>query len=173
MIQYYRNLSPIARFFVHFIILMLLFYSFYYSRFYENYIMPGLLNFEANMAKLFLSVFGVKVEVTGDSIHNQVDGVSIKGGCDGMEATFLYIAAVLSLPLVAAKYKYPALIYGLIILVILNIIRIAGLFLAKIHYPSLFEFLHLHGGVVIFMMISILMWLIWVQWVMGKTKTNT
>ncbi|MBK7232973.1 MAG: hypothetical protein IPH93_12115 [Saprospiraceae bacterium] len=87
-----------------------------------------------------------------------------------MEATFLYIAAVLSLPLVAAKYKYPALIYGLIILVILNIIRIAGLFLAKIHYPSIFEFLHLHGGVVIFMMISIVMWLIWVQWVMKKDK---
>lgn len=85
-----------------------------------------------------------------------------------MEATFLYIAAVLSLPLVAAKYKYPALIYGLIILVILNIIRIAGLFLAKIHYPSIFEFLHLHGGVVIFMMISIVMWLIWVQWVMKR-----
>ncbi|MBK7812694.1 MAG: archaeosortase/exosortase family protein [Saprospiraceae bacterium] len=170
MMTYYKNLSPIVRFFVHFVTLMLLFYAFYYSSIYENYIMPGLLNFEAKMAKLFLSIFGIKTEVTGDSIHNNVEGVSIKGGCDGMEATFLYIAAVLSLPLVAAKYKYPALIYGLIILVILNIIRIAGLFLAKIHYPSIFEFLHLHGGVVIFMMISIVMWLIWVQWVMKKTN---
>ena len=135
--------------------------------------MPGLLNFQATLSHYVLNIFGLGTQVNGDALYNDTHSVSIKGGCDGVEATFLYIMAVLALPLVSMKEKYPALFWGVLILFVLNIFRIVGLFLANMYWPSMFEFLHLHGGVVIFTMIAVTLWLIWVNRILKKrTEKN-
>ncbi|MEO6190356.1 MAG: exosortase/archaeosortase family protein [Saprospiraceae bacterium] len=152
---------------------MLVFYLFYYSSIYETYIMPGLLNFQAHLASIVLRLIGEKTNVDGDIIIGDIFKVSIKGGCDGMEATALYIIAVLAIPLVSFKEKLPALYYGLLILFVLNIIRIALLYYAGLYWPKAFEFMHLQGGVIIFTMISIIMWLIWVNRILLKKQNKT
>ena len=45
----------------------------------------------------------------------------------------------------------------------LNLFRIAGLFIAGLKWKAGFEFLHLHGGVIIFTLMAIVLWLIWVN----------
>ena len=135
--------------------------------------MPGLLNFQANLASKVLGLIGEKTKVEGDNIIGDIFKVSIKGGCDGMEATALYIIAVLAIPLVSFKEKLPALYYGLLILFVLNIIRIALLYFAGLYWPKAFEFMHLQGGVIIFTMISIIMWLIWVNKILLKKQNKT
>lgn len=134
--------------------------------------MPGLLNIQAKLASGVLSLIGEKTWVEGDNIIGEKFKVSIKGGCDGMEATALYVIAILALPLVSFKEKRPGLLYGLLILFVLNIIRIALLYYAGIYWPKGFEFMHLHGGVIVFTMISVLLWLIWVNRILAKRQMS-
>ena len=75
----------------------------------------------------------------------------------------LYIAAVLAFPNVSRQKKIRGLVMGVSILFILNLFRIAGLFIAGLKWKSGFEFLHLHGGVIIFTLMAIVLWLIWVN----------
>ncbi|MCC6815099.1 MAG: archaeosortase/exosortase family protein [Saprospiraceae bacterium] len=163
-----RKFNILWRFLIAFIGGMLLFYLFYYSPIYEKWIMPGLLNFQAKLASFMLGFIGEKTHVEGDNIIGDLFKVSIRGGCDGLEATALYLIALIALPVVSLKEKMPAILYGLLILFVLNIFRIALLYYSGIYWPKAFELLHLHGGVIIFMMISVLLWLIWVNRIINK-----
>lgn len=170
LIEYWNKQNVLIRFIFGFIALLILFYIFYYSPLYESFIMPGLLSVQAQISGAILNILGYTTRIEGDTLFGERLVVSIRGGCDGVEATAIFAIAVIALPMVARKYKIQGLIVGVAILTVLNIARIVGLFLAGIHAPSLFEFFHLHGGVIVFLLISIVMWLIWVQWVMKKKQ---
>ena len=154
--------SPISRFLIGFIGLMLAFYIFYYSPIYESYIMDPLLSVQAKFSNAILNAMGFDTDSSGDIIAGSDFRVSIKNGCDGIEAPALYICAILAFPFVAFRSKLKGLFYGILALSILNLFRIAGLYLAGVYWKSAFEFLHLHGGVIVFTMFAILLWLIWV-----------
>lgn len=158
---WWHSKSPIFRFLSGFILLMLLFYIFYYSPLYERWLMNPLLAAQAKSSNFLLNAMGYDTEASGDIIAGTEFRVSIKNGCDGMEATALYICAILAFPFVAWRQKFTGLISGVLVLSILNLFRIAGLYMAGMHWKSGFEFLHLHGGVIIFTLIAILLWLVW------------
>lgn len=159
---WWNSKSPIFRFLSGFISLMILFYIFYYSPLYENYIMGPLLNKQAYLSNIILNALNFNTEIMEDSIIGDEFRVSIKNGCDGIEATALYIFAIIAFPFVAWKKKLKGLFYGVLVLTTLNLFRIAGLYIAGVHWKNGFEFLHLHGGVIIFTLIAILMWLVWI-----------
>lgn len=163
-----RSGRVLLKFFGFFALAMIVFYVIYYSSFYANHINGPLLNFQAKVSNVLLTVLGQGTSVDGDVIYSDDFRVSIKGGCDGVEATALYICAVLVFPLIAFRQKIPGLLWGVGILFVLNIFRIAGLYLSGRYWPEAFDFLHLHGGVVIFTIISIALWMIWVNRVTRK-----
>ena len=164
--------NVLLKFFGFFALAMIAFYSFYYSSLYEDYVMKGLLNFQARISNFVLNLMGQPTSVDGDVIYSDDFRVSIKGGCDGVEATALYICAVLVFPLINFRKKIPGLLWGVGILFIINILRIVGLYLSGRYWPQAFDFLHLHGGVVIFTIISIVLWMIWVSRVTRKDASN-
>jgi len=158
-----RSSRVLLKFFGFFALAMAIFYAIYYSSFYADYINGPLLNFQARISNFFLALIGQGTSVDGDVIYSDDFRVSIKGGCDGVEATALYICAVLVFPLISLKKKVPGLLWGVGILFVINIFRIVMLFLSGKYWPEAFDFLHLHGGVVIFTVISIVLWMIWVK----------
>ena len=168
-VQWWNSKSPVFRFLSLFGLLMLLFYLFYYSFLYEDYIMKPLLRGQANVANGLLNLLGFETYAVEDIIASadRRYSVSIKGGCDGVEATALFLCALLAFPL-SFRWKWQGIVAGLIALFILNIIRIAGLYLAGVYWPAGFEFLHLHGGVVIFTIIAVILWIIWINWAMRQ-----
>ena len=119
-----------------------------------------------------LNLIGQDTQVSRDVIYSDEFRVSIKGGCDGVEATALYICAVLVFPLISMRKKVSGLLWGVAILFVLNIFRISGLYLSGKYWPEAFDFLHLHGGVVIFTIISIVLWMVWVSRVTRKKQTD-
>ncbi|MBK6701135.1 MAG: archaeosortase/exosortase family protein [Saprospiraceae bacterium] len=169
LLERWKSTQPVYRFLIGFIGMMLVFYMVYKSSLYETYIMTPLLSGQAFLANAFLNLIGFKTQAMGDGILGDQFRVSIKDGCDGMEATAIYVFAILAFPMVALRQKWKGLITGVLILGVLNIIRIAGLYLAGIYWPQGFEFLHLHGGVVIFIIIAVCLWLIWVNQISSKT----
>ncbi len=167
---WWNSKTPIFRFLAGFFMLMLLFYMFYYSPVFERWIMNPLLSLQAKLSNLILVALNYHTETIEDSIVGEEFRVSIKNGCDGIEATALYICAILAFPFVPFKQKIKGLIAGVMVLSILNLFRIAGLYMAGIHWTAGFEFLHLHGGVIIFTMIAIILWLIWLTQIRKHIK---
>ena len=160
------------KFMAYFAIAMIIFYAFYYSSFYEKYIMENLLSLQAKVSNFVLNILGQGTQVDGDVIYSDDFRVSIHGGCDGIEATALYVCAVLVFPLVSFAKKIPGLLWGIAILSVINIFRIVGLYLSGLYWPVAFDFLHLHGGVIIFTIISIALWMFWVNRVTKTEKEN-
>ncbi len=160
---WWNSKPPIIRFLISFFCLMIAFYIFYYSPLYENWLMDPLLAQQARFSNVILNLLSFETEAHNDIIAGPGFQVSIKNGCDGIEATALYICAIIAFPFVAWKQKLNGLLAGVVVLSILNLFRIAGLYIAGIHWSAGFEFLHLHGGVIIFTLIAILLWLIWLS----------
>ena len=136
LLERWKSTQPVYRFLIGFIGMMLVFYMVYKSSLYETYIMTPLLSGQAFLANAFLNLIGFKTQAMGDGILGDQFRVSIKDGCDGMEATAIYVFAILAFPMVALRQKWKGLITGVLILGVLNIIRIAGLYLAGIYWPQ-------------------------------------
>lgn len=164
--------NPAVRFLLLFGIGMVLFYLFYNSAFFADYLKTPIVTAQAGITSFLLNILGAGTTAVGTVISggSAVSAIDIKGGCDGLEATALLLCAVSVFP-IDFKYKIPGLIFGLITLVILNLFRLVGLFFAKTHASqTVFDLLHEQGGFVIFTAVSILIWMIWVNWAMGKEK---
>jgi len=166
--------SPALRFVVMMILGMIIFYAFYKSAFYQNYLNEPIVSAQASLTSFFLNIFGADVTSNGTVISSATtdSSINIKGGCDGLEATALLLCAVSVFP-IAFKYKVPGLLLGFLGLFALNIFRLVGLYYAKAHASqSTFDLLHEQGGFVIFTALSIVIWMIWANWAMKKAGAD-
>lgn len=165
--------NPVFRFLLLFSIGMILFYAFYNSAFFISYLKMPIVTTQANITSFILNILGAGTTAVGTIISeggNMANSIDIKGGCDGIEATALLLCAVTVFP-IDTKYKIPGFFVGLIVLAVLNLLRLVGLYFAKAHASqSIFDMLHEQGGFVIFTAVSILIWMIWVNWAMQKEK---
>lgn len=151
---------------------MLLFYLLYYSSFYQNILAGPVEGLQANLAGVILRAMGFEAVVSGDAISGGGFAVRIAKGCDGIEPLALFLAAIIAFP-IAWTLKWPGIVAGVVALAMLNIARIVGLFLVGIYVPSAFEFLHLHGGFVLFTLVAIFVWVVWANWSMKRLSANT
>ncbi len=150
---------------------IILFYVLYRNPWVERTIFTPLVNFYALVSGMFLSLIGYATEVSGDLIYSSQFSVGIKKGCDAAEPMAIFIAGVVAFPALIKK-KLIGLGIGLFILFLLNIIRIATLYIVGIHYPDLFESMHLAVWQVIFILVAIVLWFLWLRFVVGKPETE-
>ena len=163
---FYRK-NPVP-FFIGLVALqIILFYVIYRVPWMEQHIFTPLVNFYAAVSGGFLSLIGFANDVSGDVIYSSKFSVSIKKGCDAAEPMAIFIAGVLAFPALIKK-KFIGLGVGLFILFLLNIIRIATLFIVGIHYPDLFESMHLAVWQVVFIFVAIVLWFLWLKFVVTK-----
>ena len=160
----------VFKFFLAFVGCIMLFYFFYYSIFFQDHLRDPIILAQTNISAVLLSLFGYTVTVQSGALTGMNILVKVSGGCDGLEATALLIAALTLFP-IPFKYKWPGLIIGAITLTILNIIRIVGLFLIALYWPEKFEFMHIQGGLYIFSFVSILLVIIWSDWALKNYKS--
>lgn len=155
-----------------FISLIILFYVVYSSSFFEQNIVEPLSAFQTKIASGILNVFSYGTSATDGMLQSDGIALDVAKGCDGMEPLALFIVGLLLVPF-SLRLKLVGLAWGVGILFLLNILRIAGLYIAKVHFPSAFEFLHLHGGFAIFTVITIVIWAVWAQWAMNQQQKIT
>jgi len=165
--QWWSGKSLIFRYSLLFLLGIILFYLFYYSSIYIDYFKPVIEGFQLTISAGLLNIMGYGVEKVGTNLTNPDFSVNLSGGCDGMEGTALLVVAILMFPIRMAL-KVPGLLIGIAVLLLINILRITGLFLTGIHWPSAFDFLHLHAGFAFFMLASILISISWLSWAIKK-----
>ena len=157
----------ILKFVGGYLLVILAFYLFYYSKFYETNINPLFLEFQARVSYTLLNIFESPLNIRGTIISSPDFSYTLIRGCDGLEGWMIFIAAIIVFP-VALKFKWPGLVIGTLTLFFINHLRIIILYYVGVYNPDFFEFAHHNIGFVLYSMASIMVLLLWVEWIRRK-----
>ncbi len=168
-----KDRHPVLKYVLGFIGCMAVFYTIYFSSFYQNNFEKPLVYGQAVIGNFLLHLLGYDTKVVGSAIASTNFSVDIQNGCDGLEAIAILVSGILIFP-ASRKQKATGLMWGIGILAVLNLLRIAGLYLAGLYFSkTVFEILHIQGGFIIFTMISVLLLFTWMNWVMAQSSKTT
>lgn len=90
-----------------------------------------------------LELLHVQATCEGSVIKLPSISLDVKFGCNGLEAVMIYSVAVIAFP-ASWRKRVIGIIAGFAIIQVLNIIRIAGLAYAGVHFTGLFEIIHIY-----------------------------
>jgi exosortase H (IPTLxxWG-CTERM-specific) len=90
-----------------------------------------------------LGVMGIKCAYAGSIIQLPSISLDVKFGCNGLEAVMIYSVAVLAFP-ASWKKKLIGITAGFVVIQVVNIVRIAGLGYSGMHFPNMFEYIHIY-----------------------------
>lgn len=122
---------------------------------------PWYLRINAEASTWLLNLGGYSdVTVSGRIMSSPGFSMAIERGCDAIEPSALFVAAVLASP-VLFRRKLPALIFGTSLLLVLNLVRLVSLFLTGLHLKSLFDVMHLQIWQAAFIIMALMFWAVW------------
>ena len=158
-----RSTFLFARIVVVFGLLLVSYYAFAATELYQTRIFQPYVEINAYLSGGILSLFGYQMTAGASSLSSPEFSLSIGKGCDGLEPTAFFVAAVLAFtaPLVL---KLPALAIGVPLLVSVNLVRIVSLFLVGIYYPDLFHTMHVDVWQVLYILVGIAFFGLWLMW---------
>ncbi len=154
---------PAAVFIFTFFVIMGGFYAIYTNPSFKANIFPTIIAWNAKAGSFLLNIFGFGTEAMGENIRNADFSVAIKRGCDGLEPIALLLAVMAAFP-VSWRKKLIGLGLGAISLLLLNVIRVATLFVAGLHSYELFDTMHVLVWQFLFIIITLIICAIWVNW---------
>ncbi len=154
---------PVLGFVVLFAVLMGVFYAITWIPFMEQKVLPAYMRANASMSTMILNVFGEGATTRGTSVSSPRYSVDIRHGCDAIEPSALFLAAVLAFP-ARWRSKLLGVLIGTLVLAIINLVRIVTLFYTGIYKPSWFDAMHVDVWQPIFILLSLTFWVIWALW---------
>lgn len=161
-----RAKRPILGFVLLFAVLMAVFYGITLIDAMENRVLPGYMRLNAMAAAATMSAFGADARANGTQISAskpRAFSVDIQQGCDALEPTALFIAAVLAFP-AAFRFKLPGVVVGALALAGINLLRIITLFYTGVYFPRAFEIMHVDVWQPIFVLLALTFWVTWAWW---------
>ena len=120
-----------------------------------------------SLAALALKPFGVVTGKEGSIIHLKGISLNVLFGCNGLEAFFIYTAAVLAFR-APWRTKLLGIILGFLVLQVLNILRIAALGLVGIYLRTYFYYFHLYVAQGIMVVLALALFLIYMTYALRQ-----
>jgi len=169
LIEKYRNLNPMIKFFINGAVLFSLWWVFY--TFLRNSVLVNDI-YEVVTARLtrnllvgskfFLNLFGLDSYIFGKTIRiTGAGGVYLDRGCLGRNLMGLFTGFIIAYPgIIIKKIWYIPL--GLVLITIINIFRIAGLAYIMICCP---EHVDINHHVIFKYTVYVLIFLMWYVWI--------
>jgi exosortase H (IPTLxxWG-CTERM-specific) len=117
----------------------------------------------ADLASWLMRLFGLDASTSGKFISVRGGGVSIENGCDGLQATMLYVIAVLAFP-APWRAKLWGVVAGVLVILLLNQARIISLLLLQVHVPDFFQTAHVSVWPALIILAALLVWILWARW---------
>jgi exosortase H (IPTLxxWG-CTERM-specific) len=164
-VAWFRTKNSVLRFVVVFGLLLGLFYASVPSSSFHNSVSAPYLRFSARMASPVCNWFGQHTSAIGTTISSARFSLSIGPGCDAIEPSALFVAAVLAFPAPFHR-KIPGILAGTVVLAVVNLIRIVSLFLVGVYFSKAFDWMHVEVWQPIFILLAIVLWAFWIQWAM-------
>ena len=152
----------IIQFIAIFAALLGVYFAFTATQPYAELLLPYL-RLNASVSAAILDFFSGDVSAVDNSIISPRFSVVIARGCDAIDPSAVFLAAVVAFP-VSIRRKLPGMIVGTALLLVINLVRIVTLYYAGIYYPDAFETLHHDVWQGLFIMLALLFWMIWAGW---------
>ena len=164
-----RGKRPILKFVFLFALFLLVFYVGMTRPLLQKGFFPAYLDWNAAAAARILSLFGEEATAQGKTITAGRASIQIMRGCDAVEPTALFVAAVLATP-VSIWSRVLGAGGGILLLALLNLIRIVTLFYTRVHFPKVFEVMHVEVWQGLFICLSLVLWIAWALWATRPPK---
>lgn len=165
-----KDKHPVLKFLLGFVGCMAIFYLMYFSSFYQTQLEQPITQVQAILGNGLLHLMGYNTQAVGAAIGSNDFSIDIKNGCDGLEAIAILVSGILIFP-ATKRQKVNGLLWGIGTLLLLNIIRIAGLFIVGLNFSKqIFDIMHVQGGFIVFTIISVLILFTWMNWVIQTPK---
>ena len=161
--NWYRAKNPVLMFVLIFGGVMGLYYAATLTPLFHHTLFPAYLRWNARVSNGFLQWLGQGTTVAGSGISSARFAIDVSRGCDAIEPSMLFLAAVLAFPS-AFRRKLPGLFIGTLVLLAVNLVRIVSLFLTGVYYPKAFDAMHADVWQILFILLAIVFWALWVQW---------
>ena len=96
--------------------------------------------------------------------------IQIRPGCDSYQASAVLLAGIAAFPAPLLK-KLGGAAIGLVLLMGMNVLRLAAILLTGIHHPTLFNTMHLEILPGAFVVAALALWLTWALWSRGAERS--
>ena len=109
-------------------------------------------------------LFDSRVAVFGDILQSTTSGfaLSVRAGCNGVEAALMLIAAMLAFP-APWKHRVIGILAGLAAVQSMNIMRVISLFYLGQWSMKTFELAHFYLWPTLIMLDVLIVWMIWIR----------
>ena len=118
--------------------------------------------FLAKAVAAIINLFGAGATANGPLVQSRAFSINIAMGCDGIEATSLFLAAVLAFP-TSWRMRLMGLALGLPVIQAINLARLVGLYYAGIVAPSAVEGIHVYVAQTIVILLSTAVLIFWLE----------
>jgi exosortase H (IPTLxxWG-CTERM-specific) len=109
-----------------------------------------------------LNWFHEGATVVGEMVISNRYSMTIAMGCDGVEASCLFMAGVLAYP-ATRRAKLIGVLAGMPLIHLINLLRLIGLFYAGVYFPSVVEELHVYVAQTIVILLSTAILIVWLE----------
>ena len=158
---------PVFRFGAVFGLLTGLYFAFTVTDGFASILQPYL-RLNAQLSAAILSLLGSAATSDQTLIVSPQLTLRIARGCDAIDPSAIFVAAVFAFP-VSARLKLPAAVAGTLVLMALNLVRIISLYYTGIHFPKAFDLLHHDVWQALFIFLALLIWSVWAAWAAGRS----
>ena len=119
---------------------------------------------EANawLAHGILNGLGQETQLSENTIRAARFALTIRRGCDAIEPSWLFCAAVGTFPAPWGR-KFLGMLVGATLLQALNLVRIVSLYFIGLKHPAAFKLMHVEVWPAIFILVAIVLWIVWAR----------
>ncbi len=173
---------PVFKFVFVMVVLLIAFNWFFYawlsnpdepawSAFFDGYLAVN-----AETTASVLRYFGEQgVWVDDVTIRSPRFSLGIKRGCDAIQPAVFFAFFIAASPVLASRWrKAKAILIGVAVILLVNLIRLVTLYYVGVFWKSAFEWVHVEFWQMVFIAMPIAFWLIWArgQQMKGAVKTS-
>ena len=117
----------------------------------------------ATITSHVINAFGGRTSVTGNVIHSSGNfALSVVTACTGLFTTGVFVVAVLAYP-AGLLAKLIGLGFGVVGIFLINLVRLGSLFYVGVHFPNLFDRMHLLVWQSLVIVFALFLWLFWAK----------
>ncbi len=163
---------PLPRAIVVFAVIVAGFYGLRVAPLFLEKVFDPYLRANANVSAWVLTVFGERASAQAAVVSGRRYQISISRGCDALEPSALFAAAVIAVPVVLRR-KLLGLVVGVALLALLNLVRIISLYYTGVFFPDAFEVMHVDVWQPVFILCTVLLWIAWAWWALRAAPAGS
>jgi exosortase H (IPTLxxWG-CTERM-specific) len=116
----------------------------------------------AKAVAAIINLFGAGATVVDTQVTSPRFSISIAMGCDGVEASSLFLAGVLAFP-TSWRARLIGMAIGVPLIHAINLTRLVGLYYAGVYLPGVVEELHVYVAQTIVILLSTAILIVWLE----------